>query len=101
MKLKKGDKVKITAGKDKGKDGVIEKAYSKMNKVLINNVNIYKKHIKKNEQMPQGGVVDLARPLDISKVAFHCPKCGKESKLGYLLEKGKKFRVCKNCQSKI
>jgi large subunit ribosomal protein L24 len=101
MKLKKGDKVKIVAGKDKGRDGVVERSYSKMNKVLIKGVNIYKKHIKKNEQMPQGGVVDLERPLDVAKVSFICPKCGEESKLGYNIEKGKKFRVCKNCKSKV
>ena len=101
MKLKKGDKVKIIAGKDKGRDGVIDKVYSKMNKVVINGVNIYKKHIKKNEKMPQGGVVDLPRPLDISKVIFICPKCGKNSKLGFSIENGKKSRICKSCDSKI
>lgn len=101
MKLKKGDKVKIIAGKDKGRDGTIEKTYSKVNKVIIPGVNIYKKHIKKNEKMPQGGVVDLPRPIDVSKIMFICPKCGKESRLGYVVEKGKKNRVCKNCESKV
>ncbi len=101
MKLKKGDKVKVITGKDKGRDGVIERVYNKMNTVLITNINVYKKHIKKNEKMPQGGVVDLPRPLDVAKVVLICPKCGKESKIGYKIEKDKKFRVCKNCDSKI
>ncbi|MEO6508895.1 MAG: 50S ribosomal protein L24 [Patescibacteria group bacterium] len=101
MKLKKGDKVKVTTGKDKGRDGVIERVYSKMNKVMINGVNIYKKHIKKNDKLPQGGVVDLPRPLDAAKVVLICPKCGKQVRIGYEVINGKKNRVCKSCKSKI
>lgn len=101
MKIKKGDKIKVMVGKDKGREGVIERVYKKQNKVLIQGVNIYKKHIKKNEQMPKGGVVELPRPLGVSKLAFLCPKCGKTTRLGYKLEKNKKFRVCKKCKSKI
>ncbi len=101
MKLKKGDKVKIIAGKDKGRDGVIDKVYSKVNKVIINGVNVYKKHIKKNEQMPQGGVVDLPRPMDTAKIMLICPKCGKQTRVGYKEESGKKIRFCKSCESKI
>src|SRR5689334_21840865 len=96
MKLKKGDKVKVIAGKDKGRDGVVDRVYGKSNKVLINGINVYKRHVKKNDQLPQGGVVDLPRPIDVAKVMFICPKCGKESKLGYVVEKGKKSRICKN-----
>lgn len=101
MKLHKGDKVKVTVGKDKGREGKIEKVYKKQNKVLVPGINIYKKHIKKNEQMPKGGVVELPRPIDSSKVMLICPKCGKTARLSYKLEKGKKFRICKKCQSKI
>jgi len=101
MKIRKKDKVKIICGKDKGRDGVIEKVYPKSNKVLILGRNIYKKHIKKNEKMPQGGTVELPRPLDASKVMLICPKCTKATRVSYVIEKGKKFRVCKKCQSKI
>ena len=101
MKLKKGDKVQVITGKDKGKDGVIDRVYSNSDKVLITGVNMYKKHVKKNEQMPQGGVVDLPRPMNISKIMYVCPKCGKLSKLKYGDENGKKVRVCKSCESKI
>lgn len=101
MKLKKGDKVKIMSGKDKGREGVIEKVYKKQNKVLVPGINIYKKHIKKNEKMPQGGVVELPRAIDISKVAFICAKCGKATRIGYLVEKDKKVRVCRKCDNKI
>jgi large subunit ribosomal protein L24 len=101
MKLKKGDKVKVIAGKDKGREGVIERIYTNADKVLVTGVNMYKKHVRKNEQMPQGGVVDVPRPMDTAKVMYVCPKCGKASKLGYTVENGKKSRICKNCESKV
>ena len=102
MKFKKKDKVKIIAGKDKGKTGVIDRVYLKQDKVLITGINIYKKHVQKNEQMPKGGVVELPRPITTSNIMFVCPKCNKNSKLGYKVEKsGKKFRICKKCNSKV
>lgn len=101
MKIKKKDKVKVIYGKDKGRQGVVEKVYPKTNEVLILGINIYKKHIKKNEKMPQGGKVDLPRPLAVSKVMLICPKCAKPTRVGYKIEKERKFRVCKKCQSKI
>jgi large subunit ribosomal protein L24 len=101
MKLKKGDKVKVITGKDKGRDGVIDRVYNKANKVLVTGINIYKRHVKKNEQMPQGGVVDIPRPIDISKIMLVCPKCNKETKVGYKVENGKKVRICKTCESQI
>ncbi|OGK11858.1 50S ribosomal protein L24 [Candidatus Roizmanbacteria bacterium RIFCSPLOWO2_01_FULL_37_12] len=101
MKIKKGDKVKITTGKDKGREGVVERVYQKSKKVLITGVNIYKKHIKKNEKMPQGGTVEVPRPLDVAKVSLICPKCKKITRVGYEIIKNKKYRVCKKCKSKI
>lgn len=101
MKIKKGDKVKIMAGKDKGREGKVEKVYSKSDKIVIPGVNVYKRHIKKNDQMPQGGIVDVPRPIDASKVMLVCPKCGKTTRIGYKVEKNKKLRVCRKCDSKI
>ncbi len=100
MKIKKGDKVKVIAGKDKGREGTVERVYSS-GRVVIPEVNMYKKHIRKNEQMPQGGVVELPRPLDIAKVMVVCPKCGKLTRLGYEVKNGKKLRICKKCKSQI
>ncbi len=101
MKIKKGDKIKVIAGKDNGREGKVEKVFRNGQKILVLNVNTYKKHIKKNEKMPQGGRVDLPRPIDISKVMLVCPKCNKATRVGYLVEKSKKYRVCKKCDSKI
>ncbi len=101
MKLKKGDKVKIIAGRDEGREGSIEKVYEKTGTIVIPQVNIYKKHIKKNEQMPQGGVVEVPRPLNVSKVMLICPKCNKPTRVGYQIKGNKKTRVCKKCDSQI
>lgn len=107
MKLKKGDKIKITIGKDKGKTGVVEKVYKNSNKVLVTGMNLYKRHIKKNEKMPQGGIVEIPRAMDVSKLSFVCPKCTKITRIGFKIEKnlpaqaGKKIRICKKCDSKI
>ena len=101
MKIKKGDKIRVIAGKDNGREGKVEKVFRNGGKILILNVNTYKKHIKKNEKLPQGGRVDLPRPIDISKVMLICPKCNKPTRVGYKVEKSKKYRICKKCDSKI
>jgi len=100
MRLKKGDKIKVISGKDRGREGKIEKTYKKQAKVLVAQINLYKKHVKKSEQSPQGGVVSVPRPLDVSKVALVCPHCKKTTRVGYKITKeGKKMRVCKRCRS--
>lgn len=107
MKIKKGDKITITVGKDRGKSGVVEKVYKNSNKVLVTGMNLYKRHVKKNEKMPQGGIVEIARPINISKLNLVCPKCAKITRVGFKVEKslsaqaGKKVRICKKCDSKI
>jgi large subunit ribosomal protein L24 len=101
MKLKKKDKVKIVVGKDRGKTGEIDRVYSKQGKILIPGLNLYKKHVKKSDQAPQGGVVEVPRAIGASNVIFICPKCGKAAKLGYQVVKGKKSRICKKCKSKV
>lgn len=99
MKLKKGDKVKVMVGKDRGRQGVIEKVYQKDESVLLMGINVYKKHVKKSEQMPKGGIVDVPRPLNVAKVMFICPKCNKPTRIGYKRQNEKKVRFCKRCES--
>jgi len=99
MRIRKGDKVKIIAGKDRGKVGKVEKVYKSQNKVLILGVNIYKKHIKKSEKMPKGGVVEIPRPIDVAKIMLICSTCGKTTRVGFKIEKGKKNRICKKCNA--
>jgi large subunit ribosomal protein L24 len=102
MKLKKGDKVTVIAGKDKGREGVIERLSAKNQTALIMGVNLYKKHVKKNPQMNiEGGIVEVPRALDISKLMLICPKCNKPTRVGYKIEKDTKTRMCKKCKSVI
>jgi large subunit ribosomal protein L24 len=101
MKVKKGDNVLIIAGKDKGRTGKIMKSLPKELKVLVEGINLKKKHVKPRREGEKGQVVSLSVPLDISDVKLICPKCGKATRVGYKVEKDKKFRVCKKCGQEI
>lgn len=100
MKLKKNDQVIALLGKDKGKKGKIEKVYLKEARVLVPGLNIYKKHVKAREGV-QGGIIDKTRPIAISKLALVCPKCGKQTRVGYQVVNSEKHRICKKCKSII
>ena len=97
MKLKTKDSVIVIAGKDRGRKGKIDRIYAKQNKVLIQGINVYKKHVKKSEKTPQGGVVELARPIDVSKISLLCSGCKKPTRIGYKIEGKNKIRVCRKC----
>ncbi len=99
MKIRKGDKVKIMVGKDKGKDGVIDRVYPKQEKILIQGMNLIKRHIKKNQELPQGGIVDIPKPIRVSSVMLICPKCSKTIRVGFKLDKNKKIRICRKCKA--
>jgi len=101
MKLKKGDTVIITIGKDKGKKGKIEKIFPEKNAVLVAGVNIYKKHAKKRDDKHPGGIIDYPKPLSTAKIALICPSCGQPTRIGYSAVKGEKVRVCRKCERKI
>ena len=100
IKLKKGDKVKVMSGKDKGREGKIEKVIPQKGLVLLPGINIYKKHVK-GSQGQKGGIYDIPRPLPISKVALVCPKCKKTTRVGWRVVENEKERVCKKCQKQI
>ena len=102
IKIKKGDTVKVIAGRDKGKTGKVEKVLVKQNKLLVSGVNLYKRHLKPQGQNRPGGIVDIAKPLDVSNVSLICPKCGQAARVGFLIDKNKnKQRICKKCQQAI
>ncbi len=101
MKIKKGDKIKIIAGKDKGREGVVEKALPKQRKVVVTGLNLYKKHVRPRREGEKGGIIEVARPLDVAKVALICPKCKKVTRVGYKIEGKEKFRICLNCGERI
>lgn len=97
MKIKKGDKVRVVAGKSRGQEGTVERVYIKRETVVVPGVNLYKRHLKRDPQSGQGGIIEVPRPLTISNVALVCPKCNKLTRVGYKIEKNKKYRVCKKC----
>jgi large subunit ribosomal protein L24 len=102
MRLRSGDMVKILIGKDKGKTGAIRKAFPKENTVIVENANIFKKHVKPTSSQPHGGIVEKAMPIKVSNVALICNNCQKASRIGYkILENGEKKRICKSCQKEI
>lgn len=101
MKVKKGDNVLIISGKDKGRTAKILKSLVKERKVLVDGINLKKKHVKPKKEGEKGQVISVAAPLDVSNIKFLCPKCGKATRLGYKIDKDKKFRICKKCQSEV
>ena len=97
MKLKKGDRVKVIAGKDVGKDGVIMRVLPEKNKVIVEGVNIAKKHQRPTRATMQGGIIDKDMPIPVANVALLCSDCG-PTRVGYRFdEDGTKVRTCKKC----
>lgn len=98
MRFKKDDKVKVVTGKDKGKIGKVLKIDSKKDRVLVENVNIIKRHSRPSAQNRQGGIVEREAFLHSSNVMLLCSKCMEPVRVGAkILEDGKKVRVCKRC----
>lgn len=100
MKIKKGDKVRIILGKDRGKEGKVEHVVAKERKVFVGGVNIYKRHVRKMQGI-EGGIIDMSKPLDISNLILICPNCNKQTRVGYKLEANTKIRICKKCKKEI
>jgi large subunit ribosomal protein L24 len=101
MKIKKGDTVLVISGKWKGKTGKVLRAFPKELKVLVEGVNIVKKHQKPKRAGEKGQIVEIPKPIHVSKVKLICPSCKKATRVGYKIEGDKKFRVCKKCGAKI
>lgn len=100
MKIRRGDKVKILLGKDRGKVGQLQRVYQREGKVVVEGVNLYKKHLRPSGKQ-KGGVVALERPLPVSRVALICPQCGKPTRVGFKMAAGKKTRLCRLCLQEI
>lgn len=99
MRIKKGDIVKILAGKDRGKTGAVLKAFPKEERILVEGVNLYKKRVRPKRQDQKGETVLVPRPLSASNAMFLCKNCKHGTRLGVRVEGGQKIRYCKKCQS--
>ncbi|EKA9005459.1 50S ribosomal protein L24 [Listeria monocytogenes] len=96
MHVKKGDKVKVITGKDKGKSGKVLAAFPKKDRVLIEGINMVKKHTKPSNINPQGGILNVEAPIHVSNVMLIDPKTGEPTRVGYEVKGDKKVRVAKN-----
>ena len=102
LHVKKGDRVKVIAGKDKGKEGEVIRAYPKKGRVVVEKVNIIKKAMRPTQQNPQGGISSMEAAINASNVMLVCPSCKKATRIGHRFkDDGKKVRVCKKCGKDI
>jgi len=97
MKIKKGDQVLIISGKDRGRKGKVLEAFPKESKVLVEGINLRKKHVRPKRSGEKGQIVTLPAPIHVSNVKFVCSKCRKATRVEYKIVGGKKFRICKKC----
>lgn len=101
MKVKKGDLVKMLTGKDRDKQGKILRAFPGKEKVLVEGLNMVKKHRKATRKGEKGERISLPMPVNVSNVQLVCPKCGKLTRTGSKVVGDNKFRVCKKCGAEI
>jgi large subunit ribosomal protein L24 len=97
VRIRKGDRVTVLQGKDRGKTGEVMRAMPRDNKVIVGGVNISKRHSRPKRGTMQGGIIDKDMPMHVASVAIICSNCG-PSRIGYRQdEQGRKIRVCKKC----
>jgi large subunit ribosomal protein L24 len=102
IRLKKGDMVVVRAGKYRGKTGKVTATHPRENKVTVEGINVVKKHVKPNQQNPQGAIVEVTKPIWVSKVSIVEPTTKKASRIGYRIDKdGKKTRIFKKTGKEI
>lgn len=98
MKVRKNDTVVVLAGKDRGKTGKVRRALPKKERVVVEGLNMIKRHSRTRRAARQAGIIELEAPLPISNVQLICNKCGRPTRVGVrILEGGRKVRVCKSC----
>lgn len=101
MRIRKGDRVKVVTGKDKGKEGKVLASYPERERLVVENVNMIKKHVRPTQRNPQGGIVEREGTIHVSDVMLVCPSCGQPSRLGATREGGSRTRTCKKCGTEI
>ncbi len=101
MKVKKGDEVVVLAGKDVGRRGTITRVIAERERVIVDGINVAKRHTKPRGQVMQGGIIDKEMPIHVSNVALWCKECG-ATRAGYRIdEHGTKHRICRKCGGEI
>jgi large subunit ribosomal protein L24 len=98
MKIKKGDRVKVLTGKDRGKEGEVMRAIPERDKVIVDGVNVAKRHQRATRATTQGGIIDKDMPIPAANVAVICGSCHKPTRVGYRFDdQHRKLRICRKC----
>lgn len=101
MEIKSGDTVLIITGKDRGKSGKVTEVYPKDNKIVVESLNIVRKHVRPKKEGEKGQRVEVPRSIDVSNVKIVCPKCKQAVRIGHRLMEKSKTRICKKCLQEI
>lgn len=101
MKIHKNDQVLVISGKDRGRKGKIIRVFPKEGKVIVEGINLRKKHVKPKKSGEKGQIVETPAPLNVSDIKLICSKCGKLTRVGYKIEGKRKYRICKKCNQEI
>jgi large subunit ribosomal protein L24 len=107
LNIKKGDTVVILAGKDRSKEGTVSRVLPQLNKVIVEGLNVVKKHVRPQGQTRQGGIIEKAMPLHVSNVMLKCPECGEATRVGHERrvigddQKLRSVRICKHCHKVV
>lgn len=101
MKIKKDDIVKMTIGKDSGKTGKVLRSFPAERKIIVEGLNIIKKHTKPRKEGEKGQRIEIPRKVNVSGTMLVCPKCAKTTRVGYKISENNKFRICKKCGGEL
>ena len=102
MKIRKGDRVQVLSGKDRGKEGEVTRVLPTEGKVIVDGLNVVKKHQRATRATMQGGIIDKEMPIAVDSVAIICGSCGKPTRIGYRFESdGTKVRICRKCEGDL
>ena len=102
MKIRKNDTIIVVAGKDKGKKGKVRRVFLNEDKVVVEGLNMIRRHSRAQRAARQAGIIELEAPIHVSNVMFLCDKCGKPTRIGFhILAEGNKVRICNSCKEVI
>ncbi len=101
MTIRKGDRVRVVTGKDKGKEGRVLLSYPHKERIVVERVNLVKKHTRPTRKRPQGGILEIEGAVHVSNVMLVCPACAQPTRVGRRREEGVRLRVCKKCGKDI
>ena len=101
MRIKTGDSVVVVSGKDRGKKGKVILVLQNEGKIVVEGLNLIKKHVRARKQGQKGQIISKERAVSVSSVALVCKSCGKPTRIGYRFEADNKARICKKCGAEV